>query len=451
VKVINLSLTNRLLIAVTIVLTAFLGLSAISLNNAFERSAESELKKRLQNYVYTLLTSAELNAQNQLVMSRDLAEPRFAIPNSGLYAQITSGNGHVVWQSPSTIGHFLALPFSPEPSQEEFHTVELETDITLLNLAFGIVWEAEDGAELRFTINVAEDMHTFQQVTDSFQRSLWYWLGGTGLMLLIAQWLILRVSLRPLYHAADDLHAIETGEQRRLDDDYPKELKQLTQRINALLNHEESRRTRYKNSLADLAHSLKTPLAVFRGELDNTHNLDELKVTGYEQLDRISTLVDYQLQRASTEGKSTFLAPISLGEIIYKIVDSLDKVYQSKHIRTRCEIDRDAYIHADEGDMYELLGNLLENAYKYGHRNVHIIVSVHNDIVRIRVEDDGVGIPTHASGLVIKRGQRIDTQAEGQGLGLAIVSDIIMAYEGSIHLDRARLGGASFIVELPRQ
>lgn len=448
-KVINLSLSNRLLIAVSLVLTAFLGLSAFSLNSAFQSSAESEQKKRLKNYVYTLLTAAELNDNGKLVMSHDLAEPKFSIPNSGLYAQITRDR-KIVWQSPSAIGHFLALPFHPEPSQEEYHQVELETGLNLLNLAFGIVWETDTGEEIKYTINVAEDMQSLREQTAGFQRSLWYWLGGTGLMLLIAQWFILRLSLRPLHDVAVDLHAIETGEHRRLNDLYPKELKQLTHRINALLDHEQSRRQRYKNSLADLAHSLKTPLSVFRGELENSDSLEHLRETGYEQLDRISTLVDYQLQRASTEGKSSLLAPVSLGEIIHKIIGSLDKVYQNKGIHCQCEIERDAYIHADEGDMYELLGNLLENAYKYGKRQVHVVVTAVNDQIRIRVEDDGSGIPARAEGFVIKRGHRIDTQAEGQGLGLAIVSDIIMAYEGNINLERGRLGGASFNIELPR-
>jgi len=449
VKVLNLSLSTRLLIAVSLVLTAFLGLSAVSLNNAFESSAESEQKKRLKNYIYTLLTAAELNPQGELVMSNDLAEPKFSIPNSGLFAQITRDD-KIVWQSPSAIGHFLVLPFKPEPSQEQYSEVIMDAGMTLQNLAFGIVWETDTGDEIGYTINVAEDMSTLREQTAGFQLSLWYWLGGTGLMLLVAQWIILRWSLRPLHDAAADLHAIETGEHRRLNDQYPNELRQLTNNINALLDHEESRRLRYKNSLADLAHSLKTPLSVFRGELESIRDLSELKQTGYEQLDRISTLVDYQLQRASTEGKSSLLAPVSLGEIIHKILSSLDKVYQSKQIQTQCEIERDAYIHADEGDMYELLGNLLENAYKYCKNQVHIIVHCTNDNIVIRVEDDGAGIPARAEGFVIKRGHRIDTQAEGQGLGLAIVSDIIMAYEGNINLDRSHLGGASFVIELPR-
>ena len=154
-KVRKLSLSNRLLIAVTLVLIAFLGVSAFSLNNAFESSAESEQNKRLKNYVYTLLTAAELTNDGRMVMSRDLAEPKFSIPNSGLYAQITSGDD-IVWQSTSAIGLFLALPFHPPPSHEEYSTLSLESGMTLTNLAFGLVWESESGKEVDFTINVAE-------------------------------------------------------------------------------------------------------------------------------------------------------------------------------------------------------------------------------------------------------------------------------------------------------
>lgn len=441
------ALSTRLLIAVSIVLTLFLGISAFSLNNAFESSAESEQKRRLQNYVYTLLAAAELTPDGLLIVPDRLAEPKFLIPNSGLYAQITSGDD-VVWQSPSMIGRFVALPDHPGPSEAIYHKIQLDQGMKIMNLAFGTVWEDNQGQEYDYTFNVSEELSMLEEITSGFQRSLWYWLGGTGIILLLTQWLILRYSLRPLYQAADDLHAIETGEHQRLTGTYPRELHELTQNINNLLDHEESRRLRYKNSLADLAHSLKTPLAVLRGELDNAQRLKTLKQRGQEQLDRISSLIDYQLQRAATEGKSNLLAPVSLGEITYKILNSLNKVYQAKHIHNQYEIDRDVFIHADEGDMYELLGNLLENAYKYCNRQVNVVIRMHGRNVEIQVEDDGDGVPGYAHDEIIKRGRRADTDVEGQGLGLSIVSDIIAAYEGDIRLTNSYLGGACFIVTL---
>lgn len=445
----KLSLSQRLLIAVSLILTAFLGLSAFSLNNAFEASAESAQKVRLLNYVYMLLTAADLDDHGELLVHGErLAEKKFTIPNSGLYAQITSGD-LIIWQSPSAIGRNLSLPDHPGPSEEIYSLIESSSGSRLLNLAFGTVWENESGQEFDYTINVAEDLSMIEEQTAGFQRSLWYWLGGTGVMLLIIQWLILRWGMRPLQKVAVDLHAIETGEHSRLSDDYPPELKQLTLNINNLLDHEASRRQRYKNSLADLAHSLKTPLAVFRGALEGNLNLQEIRHTGQEQLDRISALVDYQLQRAATEGKSNLLAPVSLGEVIHKITNSLAKVYQDKHVHLQSEIARDCYIHADEGDLYELLGNLLENAFKYCQQHINIVVQPAYQRVFVIVEDDGNGVPAAAVEDIIKRGTRIDTQVEGQGLGLAIVKDIIEAYEGDIRVERSHLGGARFIVSLP--
>lgn len=446
----GLSLSNRLLIAVSFVLTAFLGLSAFSLNNAFQASTDSAHHKRLKNYVYTLLASAEFSEHGLVTMPEDLAEPDFSIPNSGLYAQITTGQ-EIIWQSKSSLGLFIALPNHPGSSNEHLSIVELHNKVKLLNLAYGIVWENEQGKHFDYTINVSEDLNSITRQKANFQLTLWHWLGGTGLILLIAQAFILRWGLRPLYDVADDLHAIEQGDRTRLLENYPKELSQLTQNINTLLDHEESRRKRYKNSLADLAHSLKTPLAVFRGELENSSDITEVKNTGNEQLDRISALVDYQLQKAATEGHSSLQAPVSLGGIINKILISLDKVYQSKSIHRQCEIGHDVFIHADEGDMYELLGNLLENAYKYGHKRVNVLVLSRQKTIEIYIEDDGIGIPKHAHDDIIKRGKRIDTQVEGQGLGLAIVSDIVTAYQGEIRLEKSHLGGARFIVSLPKQ
>ena len=444
----HLSLTNRLLLAVSLVLTAFLGLSAFSLNNAFQISADNAQHKRLKNYVYTLLASAEFGENGLKKMPNQLAEPDFSIPNSGLYAQITTGRD-IVWQSNSSLGLFIALPEHPAPSHEHYSTITLRTGIKLLNLAYGVVWENEQGKDYNYTINVSEDLNTLNQQKAGFRRSLWYWLGGTGIILLFVQAFILRWGLRPLHDVALDLHAIEEGVHKRLSKNYPKELNQLTQNINTLLDHEQSRRERYKNSLADLAHSLKTPLAVIRGELESATDNTVLRNTTSEQLHRVTELVDYQLQRAATEGQSSLQSPVSLAEIIHKIIKTLDKVYQEKHIRTQCEIDHDIFIHADEGDMYELLGNLLENAYKYCNKHITIYLKTNKNNIEIYINDDGDGIPEHAKNDVIQRGKRVDTHVEGQGLGLAIANDIVEAYQGQIRFERSHLGGAQFIINLP--
>ena len=445
----SISLSNRLLIAVSLVLTAFLGLSAFSLNNAFQSSADNAQHKRLKNYVYTILSAADFGDDGSVSMSEQFTEPEFSTPNSGLYAQITTGR-EIIWQSQSSLGLFIVLPDHPGPSKEHLSQIDLHNGSSLINLAYGIIWENDDGEQFSYTINIAEDLNAIEQQKAGFELSLWYWLGGTGLMLLIAQAFILRWGLRPLLEVTDDLHSIQSGDKTRLEGEYPKELSELTHNINTLIDHEQSRRERYKNSLADLAHSLKTPLSVFRGELDSSNDLNDLKQSGHEQLDRINAMVDYQLQRASTEGKSNLLAPVSLAEIIHKILGTLDKVYLSKSVRCQCDIEKDIYIHADKDDMYELLGNLLENAYKYCNQEVSVLLQTVGNYVEVRFDDDGNGIPKHAHKDILKRGRRIDTQVEGQGLGLAIASDIIEAYQGEISLENSYLGGAKFIIRLPK-
>lgn len=446
----QLSIRQRLLLVAGIILVAFLGLSAISLNNAYQASAKAAQQQRLQSHIYTLLTAIDLYKHDQLYMSETLAEPDFSTPHSGLYAQITQAEKRV-WQSSSILGFVLALPPSSGAllnHQQIYYPSQLEDGTQLINLVYDITWETDE-ADIIYRLHIAENTHSFTQQTAEFTRTLWYWLGGTGLLLLLVQAAILRWGLQPLQAVAEDLQAIETGKQQRLAQNYPAELNQLTTNINTLLDHEQSRRERYKNSLADLAHSLKTPIAVLQGELENSQIGDDFRKTAQEQLNRVTSLVDHQLQRAATTGKSSLLTYINIANIIDKLIGSLNKVYQQKGID--CLFDTEILsLHADESDMYELFGNLLENAYKYGHQQVEISSRSTPKEIIITVADDGDGIPPHAAEMILQRGKRIDSQVEGQGIGLAVASDIIAAYSGQIEIKNSPLGGACFIVTLPR-
>ncbi len=448
----KLSITNRLLLAGSLVLAAFLGLSAISLNNAFQASAESAQQQRLQNHIYTLLTAIDLYEHDRFTMSETLAEPDFSKPHSGLYAQITQ-DGKQIWQSNSILGFILALPpqnnyLVNSDKDQNYYLSELDDGTQLMNFVSDITWETEE-QEIVYRLHVAENTESLNQQIAEFSRILWYWLGGTGLLLLLVQAAILRWGLQPLHTVSEDLQAIESGTQQRLAQNYPSELNQLTTNINTLLDHEQSRRERYKNSLADLAHSLKTPIAVLQGELEKKQINPEFKKIAQEQLDRVTSLVNHQLQRAATTGKGSLLTYIDLTIIINKLIGSLDKVYQQKGMQ--CHFDSvPLSLHADESDMYELLGNLLENAYKYGKQKVHITTKLTAEKITLAIADDGDGIPPHAADTILQRGKRIDSQVEGQGIGLAVASDIIAAYEGEIEIKDSTLGGACFIVTLPR-
>ncbi len=445
----RLSLNSRLLFAISLGLTIFLGFSAFSLDKAFRASSDVAHKKQLKNHIYMLLTAADFVESGAIIMPSALAEPAFSTPNSGLYAQITNKTT-TVWQSQSLLGLSLNLPVNTQASEQKFSVIQSH-GTELLHLAYGIVWENNQGQEFEYTLHVTEDLTASLHEKASFRRSLWYWLGGTGLMLLIIQAGILRWGLKPLTDVAEDLSAIEDGTQNRLSKDYPTELNRLTRNINTLLDQEQSRQQRYKNALADLAHSIKTPLAVLRNELTLDKPLPDLRTQSQIQLKQVTDLIDYQLQRAATEGRTTLQAPIALEAIITKIVSSLDKVYQAKNIHHLSRIEPDIRISANEGDMYELLGNLLENAYKYCQGHVITTVMTDDKDITITIENDGNGIPYGAERNILQRGKRMDSQTEGQGIGLAIVSDIVDAYQGTIALAKTELGGACFIVSLPKR
>lgn len=447
-KVKALSLSKRLLLAVSIILTIFLGFTAFSLNNAFKASYDVTQHKQLKNHIYMLLTAAEFTESGTINMPSSLAEPAFSTPNSGLYAQIVKENS-TVWYSDSLLGRTLALP-NIQRQQELFSTIESGSD-KLLNLAYSVVWENSKGQQYDFTLHVSQDLKATQQANHEFRLNLWYWLGGTGLGLLLIQILILRLSLRPLSVVADDLQAIENGAENRLSQNYPKELNQLTHNINTLLDQEQSRKQRYKNALADLAHSLKTPLAVLQNELDTKRgNVLHYRETD-KQLEQIIKSMDYQLQRAATEGRTTLQGPVAISQLINKIAASLDKVYENKQVQYQSELDITLTLSADEGDMYELFGNVLENAYKYCTNRVSVSIKTDEDHITFYIDNDGAGIPQAAQADILKRGKRMDTQTEGQGLGLAIASDIVDAYQGEIRLGKSQRGGACFIITLPKR
>lgn len=213
-----------------------------------------------------LLTAADFTESGNTIMSAAQAEPAFSPPSSGLYSQIINKE-NTIWQSSSLLELSLMLPTDTQPSEEKLTVIKHLTS-DHINLANGIVWENSKGEEFEYIFNITEDLSAALQEKASFRRSLWYWLGGTELVLLIIKALILRRGLKPLSAVSEELSIIENGTGSRISKNYSTELRRLTWNINTLLDQEQSRQQRYKNALADLAHSLKTPLAVLRNKLE---------------------------------------------------------------------------------------------------------------------------------------------------------------------------------------
>jgi two-component system sensor histidine kinase PhoQ len=442
------SLNRRLLIAASLVLAAFLGLTGLTLDRAFRDSAVEAVQDRLQAQVYMLLGAVEVDGLNRLTLPQALPEVRFSLPDSGLYADVMDSQGNIVWHSSSLLG--LALPFFPAvrtSGDTQFAALESADDTPLFMLAFTVSWEMAPNRYQLYTFRVAETQTDFRDQLWSFRRSLWGWLLAASAVLLAAQGLILRWSLKPLRRVAAEVTDIEAGRRIELGHDYPEELQPLTTNLNVLIRQGHAHLERYRNALGDLAHSLKTPLAVLRGELDRHAPPEELRQTLAEQVERMNRTVDYQLQRAAAAGRIALSAPLPVAPIARKILDSLAKVYADRGLQLHCEVAPGTVFYGDEGDLLEILGNLADNACKWSRWQVVVRAypAEHGGRAElvVEVEDDGPGIPPEQAPLLLNRGQRADPTVAGHGIGLAVVRDLVEeVYYGRLDLSRGKPGGA---------
>ncbi len=443
-----LSLNARLIVSASVVLAAFLGLAGVALDRAFAESALARVNDRLQSRIYALIAAAE--PQNGgLELPEGLPEPRLSVPQSGVYAQLADASGSVLWHSQSSLGVEIAYPQAREPGVAVFSTTSDSQGAALFALAYGLRWTFPDGQEKAFTLQVAEARAPYESEIARFRGTLWLWLAGAALVLLAVQGAVLRWSLAPLRRLAREVADIEAGKKQELKAGYPKELERLTQNLNLLVAHSRSQLERYRNALGDLAHSLKTPLAVLRNEVEALADSYASRTTLAEQVERMDRTVDYQLQRAAASGRTALTPSVQVASVIERIRGSLLKVYADKRLNIDVALDQDLRFKGDEGDLTEILGNLLDNACKWGRGKVRIQGGRNGQRLELKVEDDGPGLPEAALESFRARGARGDVSVPGQGIGLAIVDELVTeVYGGRLEAFESALGGAGLKIVL---
>lgn len=437
-----MSLNRRMLLGASLVLAIFVVLATLALDRAFYESARSARQERLLGQVYLLIAAAEVDRDGKLSLPSSLSEARFSLPGSGLYAHIADRTGNTVWRSPSSLGVTAPFQTTLAPGDKRFDTGQ-----TYFVQSLGVKW-AVGQKHYPFTFSISEDLAEFNAQIQHYRQSLWRWLATLSVLLLLAQAAMLRWGLRPLRQVARELNAIEAGGQEKLQGIYPEEIKRLTDNLNSLIQHERAQQTRYRNALGDLAHSLKTPLAVMRGALSG--DPAQLPATVEGQVARMDSIVTYQLQRAATSGiKNPMATPILILPVIEKIIAALNKVHREKGVNTDIAVPDDMTFPGDEGDLMELLGNLIDNAYKWCRQQVKISAVMHDGQLTIAIEDDGPGIPPAQAENILQRGVRADEAVPGHGIGLAVARDITEAYQGRIEAGQSSLGGAMIRVDFP--
>lgn len=439
------SLRARLLAAASAVLAAFFFLTAVVLDQAFRDSTLQAQRDKLEGLVYSLLAAARTDAEGNLtVAADDISDRRLMQPASGLQAALFDEQGLLAWTSTD----FLEMPAPPVPEVGQWLFEQREQPATFA-LSYGLRWIDLADDPKRYTFVVIEDATSFNRQLRTYRRELWFWLAAAAAGLLLVQYLVLRWGLSPLRRLIGELQAIEKGQRGEIQTEYPDELRPLAEGLNAMIRSERNQQNRYRNALGDLAHSLKTPLAVLRGFAEEPRLPEALKSSLGEQVAVMQQITDYQLRKAATAGRRTLAEPIAPRPIAEKICQALGKVYRDRDMQFEFVSAPDFRLRADSGDLFELLGNLLDNACKYGERRVRIRFERQGAANLIRIEDDGPGFPEDSQELLL-RGVRADTHRPGQGIGLAAVNEIVKAYEGRIELGRsASLGGARVSALLP--
>ena len=429
-------------------LTAFVLFTAVALQQSVNKRAQSAQYDRLQGLIYGLLGATDISDDGQLsVNDFELPDPSLNQPGSPLVAQITANGERTIWQSESLI---FSLPETSTANVGEwkFRRIASENGETHFLLQFTVEWEADNPPYPRYTFRVAQNTASFDRLIKKFDANLWTLLLISSVLLLAVLYAALRWGLSPLKRVTSAVDDIEKGQREQLPQDVPRELKPLTSGLNSLLRGEQQRQEHYKNALDDLAHSLKTPLSVVRNMADDDNINAEQRRELNEQVQRMDEIVARQLHSTATSSRSPLAREINLHTLVTRIGKTLDKVHHEKGIRFTYRIDKSLSARINEGDAMEIVGNLMENACKYCKTAVGILINIHDGILLIAIEDDGDGFAEDLPTLS-RRGVRADTHHDGQGIGLAIVNDLVALHGGSLDLGRSALGGARITAAIP--
>ncbi|MBD3585061.1 GHKL domain-containing protein [Salinimonas sp. HHU 13199] len=437
----RLSLKIRSLLLAVVALVIFLPVTAYVLEDAYSTSLTQAKADELKLMNLSLISEFELS-ETGIQMPDLLYDEQLNLPDSS-FIGIIMLKDKIVWQSASSLGapDYTRLP-APAVGQSVFEqNYRLQPDNTahFLYAYTAEFAQGDDFIPVRFY--VLNDTAAFSAKRALFLETVWKGLAGLGGLLLLIVSAGHVLILAPVRTLIAEIKQASDGKQERLTARYPKEFDGLKKSINQLIATESQQRSRYKNSLGDLAHSLKTPLAVAMGTSGLPHEANDA-------LEQVDLLIQRQLKRA-TAGTKGWQAPVPVKPVSEKLARSMQTIYRDKSLTIDERTNDNAVFYGDETDLFEILGNLLDNACKAADEKVSLSVTTMHNATIIIVEDDGPGIPATQQHELLGRGARLDTYTEGQGIGMAVVSDLVDIYQGQIIIEDSTWGGARIQIRLP--
>ncbi len=438
------SLTRRMIGVAAIWITVLLLGGGYALDRVLTNSLVENFDKQLEYVLNAMIAASEIGPEGEVRFNRPLADQRFLEPYSGVYFQV-SGEGADTFPSRSLWDRRLAV--ADDHNDVDLHTYDsrefegeplriVERDVIL------------PGSEIRWRFQVAQSREIIDRQISDLRTTLIRAFAALGLGLLVLAALQAFYGLWPLRRVRSEVVAIRSGGQSRISEEFPREIHPLVRELNELLSHSEAQAEEARRHAGNLAHALKTPLTVITNAA--TADSPDLDDTVIREATVMRRQVDHHLARARAIGRR---ASVQARACVWESLEAVERAVTRLYPNVTVDIagDKEACVRVERQDLDEMIGNLVENAAKYGHGRVFVTVEPVGTVgVEIMIEDDGPGIPLQERETIFARGARLDTDKPGTGLGLAIVRDVAEIYGGSVRLEESEdLGGLLARLTLP--
>jgi signal transduction histidine kinase len=428
-------------LVVALVATAFL------LTELYSHALDTSLTKTLDFYAETLISHV-IDTGDASSDDIYVPDPRFARTASGWYWMITDASGQVVNLSPSLTGSVLpaiTVPFDRDKYRTAAMTDEFGIHIRMVEREANIAGKTYD-------ITVTGSLDEILGLVDAFRGQALQVLGAVGAMLALLSFIVARMALRPIGQLGQAIERVRDGETSTVAGNYPRELAPLAEEVNELLRSNAQIIDRARNQVGNLAHGLKTPLAVLRNEAAN--NKTRLGEVVLSETEKMASLVSGYLDKARIAARTAIIGRKADPTIVMlRLARVMGKLNPNRTVTfTRPDASL-PWFRGEEADLEEMAGNLLDNACKWSRSEVAISMFAERSqgvtLLLIRIEDDGPGLTELEAQKVLQRGVRLDEKTPGSGLGLDIIKELVDVYGGTLQLKRSKLGGVLAELRLP--
>jgi signal transduction histidine kinase len=414
---------------------------------------ERGFDERLGVYVKEIVADLAAPSDSDRQQIGDLGEPRFDLPMSGWYWQVTRTDSErpVIRASRSLVGG--QLPKLEDLGAEEVRGARKDyiigPDDRRLRQFERRIDAGEDG---RYIIAVSAPADEIADDIRDFRIALTITFALLFLALVVSTLLQVRLGLAPLARLRQSVGDVRTGASARIDGSYPPDLRPLAGELNQLIDSNREILDRARTHVGNLAHALKTPLSVIINEADSHPGPLASKVN--EQAMMMRNQVSYYLDRARAAAVSGALGgDCEVGLPLEALIRTFEKIYREKDVKTELRLSGHPRFRGEKQDLEEMLGNLLDNAFKWTDDEVTVAIEPFEQAgrryLRCVVEDNGPGLPAALRDEMLRRGRRLDESKPGSGLGLSIVGDLAKLYTGSLVLEEAASGGLRAVLVLP--